>query len=68
VAMGGANPLPVEVHTVRKRKCNGTLGAALNGQPFQLESGVFSSIEGFGEFSQVVLRNCQPFLRPQHGK
>jgi hypothetical protein len=68
VAMGGANPLPVEVCTVRKRKCNSTLCAALNGQPFQLESGVFSGIEGLSKISQVVLRDCRPFLRPQPDK
>jgi hypothetical protein len=30
VAMGGANPLPVEVRTVGKRKRNSTLGTTLN--------------------------------------
>jgi hypothetical protein len=55
--MRRANLLPVEVRPMRKGKCNSTLGAALNGQPFQLETGVFSGIEGLGKFGQVVLRD-----------
>jgi hypothetical protein len=62
--MGTAHLLPVEVRTVRKRKCNSTLGATLQREPLQLGSGVFCCIEGLGKIPQVVLRNCCPFLRP----
>jgi hypothetical protein len=51
-----------------ERKRNSTLGAALNGKAFQLESGVFSGIEGLGEFSYVIFWNCRPFLWSQAGK
>jgi hypothetical protein len=47
--MGRAHLPPVEVRTVRKRKCNSTLGATLQREPLQLEGGVFSCIEGLGK-------------------
>jgi hypothetical protein len=65
VAMRGANLLPVKVRAMRERKRNSTLSAALDRQPFQLESRVLSGLEGFGKLSQVVLRNCHLSIRPQ---
>jgi hypothetical protein len=53
---------------VRMRKCNSTLGAALNGKPLQLGSGLLNCIEGLGKFSQVALRHRRPFLWPQPDK
>jgi hypothetical protein len=63
--MGRAHLLPVEICTVRKRKCNSTLSATLQREPLQLEGGVFSCVEGLGKFLQVILRNLCFLLRPQ---
>jgi hypothetical protein len=48
-----------------KKKCNGTLSAALQREPLQLKGGVFNCVEGCGKFLQAVLRNLCLFLRPQ---
>jgi hypothetical protein len=61
--MGRSHLLPVEVRTMRKRKCNSTLSAMLQRKPLQLEGGVFSCVEGLGKFLQVVLRNFCLFLQ-----
>jgi hypothetical protein len=63
--MRRANLFPVEICSMGIGKCDSTFSTSLQRKPLQLEDGVISSIEGFGEFLQVTIQNLRLLLGPQ---
>jgi hypothetical protein len=56
---------PIEICTMCIGKGDSTLSTSLQRKPLQLEDGVISSIEGFSELLQVIVRNLRLLLGPQ---
>jgi hypothetical protein len=63
--MRGTNLFPIKIYTMRIGKRDSTLSTSLQRKPLQLEDGNVSSIEGFSELLQVIVRNLCLLLGPQ---